>query len=139
MTAALIEQLTAIREEHGSLTPALLVGLAVDPEHPLHSQFEWDDTVAGHKYRIEQAGRLLRVTYKPMPGQTTELRAFHVRRNEETETSEYVPTEEIVADPLALEILLRSMKRDWKIFERRYHTLEGFAEYVAHQLNQEAS
>ncbi len=44
----------------GKLTPASVVSDASDPASPLHSCFEWDDSVAAHKYRLEQARVLIR-------------------------------------------------------------------------------
>lgn len=134
MSANLRDQLQAIRDEHGSLTPALVVDVARDPEHPLHSRFEWDDTLAAEKWRIEQAGQLLRVTYRPIPGKPHDLRAFSAIRGEDTPTSDYVPTEDVLADPFARELLLRSMKRDWQTFKRRYDHMAEFATYVAEQI-----
>lgn len=49
----------------GVLTPSGVVSEAENPESPLHSLFEWDDAKAGHRYRIDQARKLIaRVTYK---------------------------------------------------------------------------
>lgn len=138
MSASLRRQLLAIREEHGSLTPVLLVDLARDPEHPLHSRFEWDDAIAGEKWRIEQAGQLLRVTYNPIPGKASDLRAFQAVRGEDSPTSEYVPTDEAFADPFTAELLLRQMKRDWQTFKRRYDSHAQFAAYVRAQIGETA-
>lgn len=134
MSAPLIEQLTEIRQAHGSLTPRLLVDLAQAPNHPLHSRFEWDDRIAGDKWRLEQAAQLLRVVYKPDPTKPTELRAFSVVRGEESPVSEYVPTEEVLADPFARELLLRRMKTDWQVFKRRYDHMAEFATFIREQV-----
>lgn len=139
MTSTLVDQLMAVREEHGCLNAELLVDLAKDKKHPLHSRFEWDDKVAGHKYRLEQAGQLLRVTFKPAPGRPIELRAFMAVRGEETPRSEYVPTEEAFADPFLREVSLRAMKRDWKSFESRYKHHAEFADFIRGQVEGAAS
>lgn len=36
-----------------------ILALAVDPESPLHGEFEWDDSVAGHEWRRVQVRKLL--------------------------------------------------------------------------------
>ena len=46
---------------NGVYTPDGIVEAARDPANPLHPQFEWDDTVAGHRYRLNQARALIRV------------------------------------------------------------------------------
>lgn len=40
--------------------PRELVDVARDETHPLHGSFEWNDSVAGEAYRIEQARRMIR-------------------------------------------------------------------------------
>lgn len=139
MSADLRDQLQAIRDEHGTLTPALVVDLARDPEHPLHSRFEWDDSRAAEKWRLEQAGQLLRVTYRPDPTKARDLRAFSVARGEDSPTSEYVPTEELLANPFTAELLLRQMKRDWQTFKRRYDHMAEFAALIRSEIEGAAS
>ena len=138
MSTALREQLQAIRDEHGTLTPALVVDVARDPEHPLHPRFEWDDSTAAERWRIEQAGQLLRVTYRPLPGKPTDLRAFSAVKGEDSPTSDYVPTEDVLANPFTRELLLRQMKRDWQTFKRRYDHMSEFASFVTDQLEESA-
>ena len=43
----------------GKLTPDLVVQDAEQSDSPLHELFEWDDGIAGHKYRIEQARQVI--------------------------------------------------------------------------------
>jgi hypothetical protein len=53
-----VERIVAV---HGGITPPMLVEEARPPDAPLHPAFEWDDRVAGEKYRQEQAGYILRM------------------------------------------------------------------------------
>lgn len=46
----------------GVLTPELVLNMARDKNHPLHASFEWDDSEAAHKWRLEQAARLIRAS-----------------------------------------------------------------------------
>lgn len=133
MSANLRHHLQAIRDEHGTLTPALVVDTARNPEHPLHSRFEWDDRIAGEAHRLTQAGQLLRVTFRPDPSKPRDLRAFVAVKGEDTPTSDYVPTQEALADPFTRELVLRSMKRDWQTFQRRYKHMSEFAEFIRQQ------
>jgi len=55
------DELERIREENGGqLRPEGVVDAARDPQSLLHPCFEWDDAVAGEKYRREQASNLIR-------------------------------------------------------------------------------
>lgn len=139
MSANLRSQLQAIRDERGSLTPALVVEVAADPAHPLHSRFEWDDAIAGHKYRLEQAGQLLRVTFTPDPSKPRDLRAFVTVKGEDSPTSEYVPTDEAMADPFTQQLVLRAMKRDAETFKKRWQHMAEYASVVRTLMQGEAS
>ena len=52
--------LEAIRAEAGALTPDAVVAAAEEEDHPLHSSFTWDDDIAAHAHRINQARKLIR-------------------------------------------------------------------------------
>lgn len=59
------EELTRIEREHGGLTPELVVDASREESAPLHPVFEWNDKKAAERYRIVQAGSLIRnVTVK---------------------------------------------------------------------------
>lgn len=49
-----------LRVMRGDLTPDIIVKVASQPTHALNGYFEWNDTVAAHKYRLEQARDMLR-------------------------------------------------------------------------------
>lgn len=53
------EALAAIADAAGRLTPDAVIKAAKNPRHPLHDAFEWDDTKAGHAWRVEQARDLI--------------------------------------------------------------------------------
>jgi hypothetical protein len=55
---ALTEWLASI-ERAGRLTPEEVVDHARDPDCPGHGFFEWDDSKAAHKHRLDQARELL--------------------------------------------------------------------------------
>jgi len=52
-------ELMEVYETTGELTARGVVDRARDPQSALHSKFEWDDSVAGEKYREAQAYRLI--------------------------------------------------------------------------------
>ncbi|RHF51452.1 hypothetical protein DW674_06710 [Mitsuokella multacida] len=59
------EELARIEKENGSLTPELVVDESREENAPLHPVFEWDDKKAAERYRVMQAGSLIRnVTVK---------------------------------------------------------------------------
>lgn len=58
---AIRSRLEQIAEDNGGrITPDAVVRDAEDASSPLHNQFEWDDTEAAKKWRLEQARQLIR-------------------------------------------------------------------------------
>lgn len=131
MSGNLRDQLMAVRAKYGELTPAKVVEEARPVDHPLHSRFEWDDSVAAEAWRREQAHELIRsvrVSYVDAHGHRNELRSFHAVRSGTGHV--YQPVDEIVADDFATRILLQDMQREWTALKRRYERFAEFAEMV---------
>lgn len=55
---AALEEIAA--QNAGRLLPESVVQAAVNPLHPLHNEFEWDDSTAAHQHRLNQARTLIR-------------------------------------------------------------------------------
>lgn len=49
----------AALEKQGRVTPDVLLAAAKSKSYPLHGDFIWDDKIAGHKYRVEQAREII--------------------------------------------------------------------------------
>jgi hypothetical protein len=60
-------------ERRGLLQPFDVVEAARDPGSPLHDSFEWNDSVAAERYRLEQARRLIRTVWET----DTDLQTFN--------------------------------------------------------------
>lgn len=59
---SVINELRRLEEKNGGrLLPQLVVKAARSKVSPLHQHFEWDDSAAAEKYRVEQARALIRV------------------------------------------------------------------------------
>lgn len=54
------QELQRIHEEEGTLKPQFVVNAARPEEAPLHPAFEWNDLVAGERYREVQARSLIK-------------------------------------------------------------------------------
>jgi hypothetical protein len=118
-----------IYNDRGGLTPALVVDEARPVKSALHSRFEWDDTVAGEKWRLEQAAELIRSVkvVRATKGEVAPgVRSWVVDREKPAPRS-YEPVEDILADPMRRRMLLAAFRRDWEAFEARYSRLEEFA------------
>jgi hypothetical protein len=127
----LAAELRKIRDEYGDLRRRTIVNVARDPDHPLHSRFEWDDRVAGDRYRLVQAGELIRsvtVKYTDRGGEAREIHEWHSVVRDGSRA--YEPVDEIAEDPVTMKILLREMQRDWRALRTRYGHLKEFWEMI---------
>ena len=69
-----------IKSMGNNVTPELLVKRAKFKNSLIHDYFEWDNDTAAKKYRIQQAGNLLRaieVIVDEGDGELIKVRAFH--------------------------------------------------------------
>lgn len=118
-----MEELNAISEE--GVTPQEVVEAARSEDSCMHSIFEWDDSIAGQKYREQQASQMLRMIEivhldedeKP---EHEPYRQFQV---DSSRTSKYVPTRMIVQHVDEYQKLLNRAKNELMAFEKRYKTL----------------
>jgi hypothetical protein len=115
----------------GRLLPADIVEEASDPDHVLHDEFEWNDTEAGHSFRLMQAGALVRgvrlnIIREDKPTKSIELtttRAF-VSRPTQRGVNGYEKLESIMSDEAAKQELLEAAKNDLLTLKRRYENLQ---------------
>lgn len=128
------EELQALYETQGELTPIMVVDVARDPAHPLHTRFEWDDSVAGEKYRRHQARQLIRsvrirVIDEDDPSLNYDVRAYQMVRTPAGGNA-YQPTADVVQDPFVSRLILARMEREWRALRERYEQFHEFWKLV---------
>jgi hypothetical protein len=114
------EQYAIIKKKNGAVTPRNIVDHARDPENPLHRFFDWDNSVAGEKWRLEQAGGLLRrvQVYVTKDGVKQPMRVFV--STVKNDVRQYEETTEVLSNPVSARTFLDDMKRDLDGVVRRY-------------------
>jgi hypothetical protein len=137
-------QLTGIYQKHGELTPQIVVDEARPLDAPLHDRFEWDDEIAGEKYRLVQGSRMIRVVRMEITitdsEEPTFIRAFHsLHESGDEERKGYAPTEEILENEMTRKILLRNMEREISQLKKRYGHLVEFAETMRRVIGDEGA
>ena len=60
---AIRAEFAKLYREKGAVRASEVVERARNVKNPLHDQFEWDDTKAGHSYRLIQARTLIRAVH----------------------------------------------------------------------------
>lgn len=129
---SLRDDLNAIKQRAGVLTPALVLEEARPAESRLHARFEWDDAIAGEAYRLEQAHRLIQsvqITQRRPDGSKLTVRAFQAIRNGPNDFV-YGDSDEVVRDPLQHKLVIREMEREIRILESRYRDFEEFWQLI---------
>lgn len=138
--SSLRESLSGLYATHGRLTDRLVVAAAEPQDHPLHDQFEWDDSVAGPEFRLVQAQRLIR-SVKVRYGESESDDGHQVRRYHSVRSPDqpftYMDVEDLATDDITSKIVLNEMEREWKQLARRYGHLKEFLQLVRSDLDDE--
>ena len=145
------EALQSLYDEHGTLTPSLVVAAAVNPSHELHPRFVWDDSEAAKRYRLVQASGLIRSVHiridRGEDSEPVRVRAFVADRemslSQESPDSEdlcgaYRPVEEVVASDVLRTAWFRSLTCEWQALKRKAGASKDFAGMVLRDLRDEA-
>ena len=122
-----LAELLSIKEasKSGRLHPEDVVIEAEDESSALHDNFEWDDEVAGHEYRIEQARHLIRVVARPLDvgGKAFSTRVF-LRLPGETG---YRTTVDVMTEPESRALALASALEELARVRVKYAHLQELA------------
>lgn len=114
---------TKVYEEIGekNTTPEEILQKAENPDSELHKCFEWDDAIAGHKYRLSQARQIMCNLVFVTDDEEDKPRVFYQIT---TEKSEYHPTKLIMQKPDEYALLLKKAKDELQAFKNKYKTLK---------------
>ena len=122
------------KENRDSIDPESLVNAAKAKRHPLHTEFEWDDSVAGHEYRLTQARSIIRHIIIPAETSKTgrNVRMYEMERlpaqpGERRPKAVYKTTEDILRDPESRAALLARALRELMAFRNRFRGLQELA------------
>lgn len=137
MSTALV--LDRLAEDHGHLTPELVVDAARPAESPLHDLFEWDDSVAGERWRREQARHLIiqcRVTVQTSDDQRVSVRRYTALpiNEDPRQPHHYVPTEDALRTDR--DLVIAQAKTELDRLRRKYEALVDFDEVLRDVLDE---
>lgn len=119
------QEMERIYNRDGILDPAVIVQESKDKHAPLHGCFEWNDTVAANKYRVNQAKEIIRSIVTVSEHTNQETRAF-VYVNQE-----YQPLSVVIRNPEDTATLLRQAINELRWFEQKYSKLQELAGVMA--------
>lgn len=130
-------ELQRIYEAAGELTPPAIVEESRPPTAPLHSVFEWDDSVAAEAHRQAQARQLVRAVVlvpDPRKGEgTTSVRAFVSVTKPEVQQRTYRPITEALQNPIDAAAIKARLLKELLNMRQRYVELMEFDEQIGAQ------
>ena len=118
-----------IEKKNGSVTNKSVLDSARPESSPIHKVFEWDDDVAAEKYRLSQAGQLIRnlviATESAESSEPIMVRAF-VDVSEKREGS-YIGVVHAFSEEETRERVLSDAIRELNSFRKKYSNYQEFS------------
>lgn len=123
------EELQSIAKKHkGILRAEDVVLFAMDPETALHSQFDWEDTDAAHKWRLHQARNIIRVNVSILPHAEKKFRTYvSLVSDRQQEGGGYRPTVNVLSNAEHRAALVDQAFDDLERWKEKYRELTEFA------------
>jgi hypothetical protein len=124
------------KDNDGILKPEAVVEAARPKGSPLHSQFDWNNSVAAEKWRIHQARNLIRVTIEwlniPGKSEPVEIRPFvSLTTDRKNEGGGYRETLVVLRNKESRDQLLADALAELQAIEQKYAALQELAEVFA--------
>jgi len=116
------EELSKLKSKDGKLHTKAVVNAARKRSSPLHKHFEWDDNIAGDKYRIWQARHLIGAIVV-IYDHTEHSGYFQLR----VEHEGYRTLESVLSNEDLYQQLVAQAKTDFESYERRYKEIRELA------------
>lgn len=112
-----------IEERDGIVTRIALLLEASEKDSPIHELFEWNDSEAAYKYRLMQAGDIIRhISVVITEDEDKPVRAFVNVNTDDGQQADglYMNVKKAMQDEESRKIVLRRALHELKIFEKKY-------------------
>jgi len=121
-----IEELEKIAKNDvdGLIQPEAVIDAAYDEASPLHKHFEWDDSEAGHAWRLHQARMLVAKVRIVKIDQGPRYVNVVIQRAEGGQRRGYIQTERAVADPDLYEQVVREAAKGMRAYQIRLNAFD---------------
>lgn len=129
MNEKIIRELNFIKDKNdGLINPETVVEYASKKDSVLHDYFTWDDGVAAHQYRLEQARKLIRICVIYPKENLEPIRMFVSLRSDRNQDGGYrLLTDVLSNDEQKAEMLYQALE-ELKAFKLKYNLLKEFSE-----------
>lgn len=129
-------------KNHHHLTPQVVVKEAEAKRHPLHSYFEWNNTKAAKKWRIEQARQLIKCVHivsTNSENKQIQVRAFvNIKRDKNNalthnpfinENSYYVSVKDAMSNNILRQYTVDIALAELENWMNKYRTVKELADF----------
>ena len=121
-TNAIADELLALKNETGVINPAAAVAWAREnKKSTLHANLEWDDGIAGERWRVSQVRQLIAIHIVDAEGGRRFVSLSIDRKHDGS--NGYRSLEDIVGRPDLREIMLKDALADLERMQERYKKL----------------
>lgn len=128
------EYLEDVERRRGAVRAEEVHDEVARPEHPMHGRYEWDDSVAGRKYRLGQINEDIRsymtVAVSKQSGEPVLIRKFVALKDCGREGKGYISTEVALRDPDSRAYMLVEFRRQAEQLRKKYEHMVEFAEVI---------
>lgn len=130
--AKVYEEITSIGDE---VKPEQILKKAQNKKTELHKCFNWNDADCAYRYRLQQAGEIVRqliVITRPEPEENVQPTQFRLlMKNENTHDSGYKQVLTMVRDEDEYKKLLAQAMAELQTFKQKYSCLSELAEIIS--------
>lgn len=123
-------ELELIRQRNrGFLRPQDVIKAARSKTSQLHRYFEWNDSRAAEKHRLDQAREIIQVSVIVSEVTGENIRAFVSLSHDRGKGLGYRAAVDVMNDDRLLEVFLSDARKELTIFARKYDRLKAEAEF----------
>lgn len=122
------EELERLERKHRELTPTIVLDSARSEKSVLHKVFEWNDTKAAEKYRLQQAGLLIaNLTVKIEGEQNLEPTRAFVNIEKDERKGRFINVQTAFQYQETREVVLQNALKELISFKKKYAGLNELA------------
>lgn len=118
-----------IEKRDGAITPEAVVEEARPEDSPLHDDFEWNDTEAARKFRIDQARKMISLVIRVADDKPPVRGYVNVERG--VNKGRYMSIQKVVEDGDLWAVVLANARRELQIFTSKNRRYKQFAKLIA--------
>lgn len=126
------EHIQKLVDKYGEVTPQILLDDARSKDSLLHSCYEWDDSKAAEKHRLNQSKQIIAnlVVVSMKNGIQSEPTNAFITIKERNERASYISVARAVSNKVTKDQVMKNALAELKMFEHKYGALLNVSELL---------